>query len=167
MKPPPLALLSSSEHSGPAAPHDPRASQQAEGPSFPLAAKVLASAVMLGLIVMAAGFVRQQALAAGPGPTLVPWGFLATVGLVIGSGYWGVLTSRTRIDPTTIEQSWLWNKRVALKDITQVKLVRVPGLDALVVPRLVVRTGWGLTTFQTGDPDVLALFRRLVHGAVV
>ncbi len=36
---------------------------------------------------------------------------------------------------------WLWRKRVNIADITQVKLISVPGLSWLVVPRLVVRAG--------------------------
>jgi hypothetical protein len=167
MKPPPLALLQRSARPV-TTPDDESGLLRAEGPSFPLMAKILATAFVLALLVLGVQFMQQHQ---GPdvqtGLTAGQWGFLAAVGVVIGAGYWGILTSRTRITEESIEQTWLWRKHVALKDITQVKLVRVPGLEALIVPRLVVRSGWGLTTFQTGDPAVLALFRRLAHGTVV
>lgn len=135
------------------------------GPSFPVAVKALATLLVLGLLVFAAmapgGPTGEQTQALTVGEI----GFLLAVVLVIGSGYWGILTSRTSFDGEHIEQTWLWHKKVNIAEITQVKLVRVPGLDWLVVPRLVVRTGYGLTTFQTGDPAVLWRFRLLAHGA--
>lgn len=134
------------------------------GPSFPIAVKVLSS--MLVFAVVAFGLMMLFSPAEAPTRPLVAGdiGFLAALAFVIGSGYWGILTSRTSIDGEHIEQTWLWHKKVDIADITQVKLVRVPGLDWLVVPRLVVRTGYGLTTFQTGEPAVLARFRLLAHG---
>lgn len=92
------------------------------------------------------------------------WGFLVAVAAVVGSGYWGILTSRTSCDGQCIEQTWLWRKKVNIADITQVKLISVPGLSWLVVPRLVVRAGYGLTTFHAGDPAVHARFRLLARG---
>lgn len=134
------------------------------GPSFPVAVKALAT--LLVIAVVAFGSMMLISPAGEPTRPLAAAdiGFLAALALVIGSGYWGILTSRTTIDGERIEQTWLWHKKVDIADITQVKLVRVPGLDWLVVPRLVVRTGYGLTTFQTGDPAVLSRFRLLAHG---
>jgi hypothetical protein len=75
------------------------------------------------------------------------------------------MTSQTRFDGESIEQTWLWRKKVMLAEISQLKLIRVRGLEWLIVPRLVVRTGFGLTTFHAGDPAVLARFKLLAHGA--
>ncbi|MFO1265650.1 MAG: hypothetical protein U1F25_16510 [Rubrivivax sp.] len=92
--------------------------------------------------------------------------FLVAVGAVVVAGYWAVLTSETSIDERAIRQSAPWRKEVALADITQVKLVRIAGLDALVVPRLVVRSrGLGLTTFTAGDARLVQAFRVLAQGA--
>jgi hypothetical protein len=85
--------------------------------------------------------------------------------LLVAAGYWGILTSRTRIDGLSIRQTWIWPKQVALAELTQVKLIQVPGLSWLIAPRLVVRTGGlMLTTFHAADPSVLAAFRRLAYG---
>lgn len=135
------------------------------GPSFPMAVKALATMLVIALVAFGAMSLISPA---GEPATLLSArdiGFLAALALVIGSGYWGILTSRTSIDGERIEQTWLWHKSVDIADITQLKLVRVPGLDWLVVPRLVIRTGFGLTTFQTGDPAVLSRFRLLAHGS--
>ncbi|GEM_PF-2761479 len=124
----------------------------------------MANALVLALIVFGsmtltgASETQARALAASE------WGLLAAVAAVIGSGYWGILTSRTCCDGECIEQSGLWRRKVRIADITQVKLIAVPGLSWLVVTRLVVRTGHGLTTFHAGDPAVLLRFRLLAHG---
>lgn len=134
------------------------------GPSFPPAVKLLATALVAALAGFAAMTLIDPAVTPRTSPTPGDIGFLLTLSLVIGSGYWGILTSRTSFQGDHIDQTWLWRKTVNIADIAQVKLVRVPGLDWLVVPRLVVRTGDGLTTFQTGDPVVLARFKLLAHG---
>ncbi len=64
-----------------------------------------------------------------------------------------------------MSQGWLWRSSVSLRDIAQVKLLRVKWLDAVVAPRLVVRTrGVGNRTFHAADPAVLAVIDLLVHG---
>lgn len=135
------------------------------GPSFPWAIKLMASAIVLALLSLGAMAVTGPSDRPPPSFSAQDWGFLAAVGAVIGSGYWGILTSRTRCNNESIEQTWLWRKQVRLAEITQVKLISVPGLHWLVVPRLVVRTGYGLTTFHAGDPAVFARFKLLAHGA--
>ena len=40
----------------------------------------------------------------------------------------------------------------------------VPELRWLLVPRLVVRAGGGLTTFHAGTPALVSAFRRLAYG---
>ena len=132
------------------------------GPAFPIVVKLLASALMLALV--GSGTAALHDHRSETPLTLSGIGFLLAVAAVIGSGYWGILTSRTRVDGESIEQTWLWRKRVRLAEITQLKLLSIPGLGWLIVPRLIVRTGFGLTTFHAGNPAVLACFRRLAYG---
>lgn len=132
-----------------------------EGPSFPPAVKFTATLLIVGILgwgLYAAETIAWRGLS-------VQGGLLLTlVAAVIGSGYWSILTSRTRIDEREIRQTWIWQKAVALADITQIKLIQVRGLEAIVVPRLMVRSrGLGLTTFQAGSPAVVAAFRRLAY----
>ena len=132
-----------------------------DGPSFPPAIKFAATLLMAGILGWGLSAVQTPAWRS---LGVQGWLFLALVAAVIGSGYWGILTSRTRIDEREIRQTWLWHEAVALTDITQIKLIQVRGLEAIVVPRLVVRSsGLGLTTFQAGSPAVVAAFRRLAY----
>lgn len=143
-------------------PDQPQLPEPVEGPSYPALVKLAATAVSVGLATVLyrtwrQGHLNDLGFAEG--------GFLVAAVAVVASGYWGIMTSRTRIDATHIRQSWLWGKQVALADITQLKLIHVPMLAWIITPRLLVRTGSvGMTTFQAADPRVLAAFRRLAYG---
>ena len=136
----------------------------ASGPAFPPAVKALACALMGGLLFWGARGFGDIAAAGMPLGSLA---FLAATLAVTLLCFVAMLCSRTSIDTTHIRQSWLWPKRVALSDITHAKLIHVPGLAWLIVPRLVVRVGnRGLYTFPTADAGVLAAFARLaIHPA--
>lgn len=136
----------------------------ASGPSFPVVVKVLATAWMLGLLLFGVLALTGPSQAPAKALSSAEWSFLVAVGLVIASGYWGILTSHTSIGDQYIEQTWLWRKKVNIAEISQVKLISVRGLEWLMAPRLVVRTGFGLTTFHAADPTVLHRFRLLAHG---
>lgn len=134
----------------------------AEGPSFPLLVKVLASALVLALLV---GGARVSAKMAD---TDMGWSayalFFGGLVLVLGS-YLTILRSRTAISPTHIRQFGLWTREVALTDVSQAKLIYIPMLRWLIAPRLMVRVrGRGLYTFYTADPEVLAYMRHLGLG---
>lgn len=132
------------------------------GPSYPLATKWLAT---LLVAAVAAWFTRLW-----PELQALPWKpealpFVAAVVGIIGTGWWIVLTGETSIDNRAIRHKALWTREVALADITGVKLVRIPGLDALIAPRLVVRRkGFGVTTFTAGNRQLLGAFRLIAHG---
>lgn len=96
----------------------------------------------------------------------VAFGFLGGGTLIVLAGYYGMMVGRTRIDADTIRQRWLWTKRVDLAEVTHIKLVLIPKLSWLIVPRLIVRTkGWGVTTFQAADPRLIEAFYRLAKDA--
>ncbi|RQP24747.1 hypothetical protein DZC73_07600 [Albitalea terrae] len=124
--------------------------------------KLVASALMAGLVVYGAkalpAFIDKRST----------WGVMLFILLAfafIVVCFVAILRSRTRIDATHIEQSWITNKRVAIADITQVKLIYIPGLAWLIAPRLIVKTRRpGSTVFHTADPMVLAAFARLSLG---
>lgn len=134
-----------------------------EGPSFPLFCRLLASALVLMLLAWAVRVGEEVAAAGLSGGGFV---FLASVFVVIGATYGAMLRSRTTIDAGHIRQSWLWSKQVALADITQLKLIDLPGLSWLIAPRLMVRVKGrpGVFTFHAAGPEVLAAFRELAQG---
>ena len=133
-----------------------------EGPAFTRGVKVLASLVMAGLLVYAAATLPALIEQRWSWPALL---FLALVLLFVAVGYVSMLRSRTSVDAVCIRQSWMSDKRVALGDIRQIKLIYIPGLTWLIAPRLIVRTGMpGSLVFHTADPAVLAAFLRLSRG---
>ena len=133
-----------------------------EGPSFPVAIKLLATVGMGGLLVMAWG--AREPLAAMPLPPDVLW-LAGLAAMVVVWHYLHILFSTTAISGEALSQGWLWRSSVVLRDIAQVKLLRFKPLDALVAPRLVVSTrGLGNRTFHMADPAVLAVVEVLVHG---
>ncbi len=153
-----------STSAGRPAPGDSPTLDAVSGPSFPIAIKLMASALILAVVVF--GWLALTGPSGTQAGTLAAteWGFVIAAVAAVAAGYWGIMTSRTRCDGECIEQTWLWRKRVRIADISQLKLISIPGLDWIVVPRLVVRTGFGFTTFHAGDPAVLARFRQLAYG---
>lgn len=136
--------------------------QALEGASFSTVLKGLATAMVLAL---AAGTWRATSLGAWQQLDGQSLGVIGLLVLLILAGYWGILTSRTHIDGLGIRQTWLWEKRVKLAEITQLKLIHVPGLSWLIASRLVVRTqGIGVTTFHVADPKLLEACRKLAYG---
>lgn len=134
-----------------------------DGPAFPLLIKVLASMLMLALF-----FWGYQA-AQESFKESVPWGAIGVMAaslLVCSTVYYWILYSRTSIKQGMIQQTWIWSKRVAVKDITQAKFIYIPYLSWLIAPRLVVRSGIGVHVFHAASPEVLQAFARLSLGPV-
>ena len=133
-----------------------------EGPSFSLAAKLLATAGIGGLLVTAWS-ARTQLISMSLPPDLL-WLFALAVLIVVWQ-YLHILFSTTGISQDALSQGWLWHSSVLLRDIAQVKFLRFKRLDAVFAPRLVVRTrGLGSITFHSADTAVLAVIDLLVHG---
>jgi hypothetical protein len=73
-----------------------------------------------------------------------------------------VLRGKTTLTAKGLEQTWIWDKKVELRDLAYAKLIRVPGLDWLVAPRLYVRTLMGkFTVIYASDPHMVEEFKRL------
>ena len=143
-------------------PPEPVLSLQIEGPSFSNSMKVLATLAMLALASGGWDLVAQGAWGQMDGSSQLVVGAAM---IVIAAAYGGMLTGRTSIDGQHLRQTGLWTKQVRLADLTQVKLIAVPGLAWLIAPRLVVRDGGLLlTTFHVADKQVLAAVRRLAYG---
>ncbi len=141
---------------------EPASTLTVEGPSFSNSMKVLASLAMAALAAGGWNLVAQGAWGQMDGSSQLVVGAAM---LVIAAAYGGMLTGRTSIDGQHIRQTGLWAKQVRLADLTQVKLIAIPGLAWLIAPRLVVRDGGLLlTTFHVADKQVLAAVRRLAYG---
>ena len=133
-----------------------------EGASFSPVLKGLATVMVMAL---ATGTWRAMSLGEWKQLDSQSLGVVGFLALVILAGYWGIVTSRTHIDGLGLRQTWLWEKKVKLAEITQLKLIHVQGLSWLIAPRLVVRTqGIGVTTFHVADAKLLEACRKLAYG---
>lgn len=136
----------------------------AQGPAFPLSVRLLATAMVAALLYW--GLRSMDALAATEWrpASLVLIG--AAVFMVLWCLSW-IWRSRTGVDATGIEQSWIWRKHVRWADIAQARLIGVPGLEWLIAPRLVVRPrGGGLLIFHSADRRVLQTFASFISTGV-
>ena len=135
-----------------------------EGPSFVSGTRYIATMLMLGLALLAWRNANHPLMTMLSAEATV----VALIALAIAvCGYWNVLRSRTGIDATHIRQRcWPLQRSVALADIVQLQLVRAPRLEALVTPRLRVRTrSAGQHTFHCADAQVLQAVEALAYGA--
>jgi hypothetical protein len=142
-------------HLGPAPFRFTPARETLTSPAFSLPFKVLALTLVLGLAIWAYQLYGLQMAHSEHLWIWAAWGIMAyTVGhLVLG---------KTRLTAQTPEQTWIWHKKVELRDLAYVKLIRVPGLDALVAPRLYARTLMGkFTVIYACDPQMIEEFKRL------
>ena len=135
-----------------------------EGAAFTLTIKALSVLLVLGIAVYVVRLWPEQ------GWISLGWqslGFMAATLVVVLACLGYICWSRVRIDDTHIEQTWVWRKRVAIAEISQLKLIYVPYMSWLIAPRLVVRlgvTGWYV--FHAADRRVLQRFYQLaVRGA--
>ena len=134
------------------------------GPAFPIAVRLLASALVASLMHWGVRSLDEFA-----GVRWNGWTGAVVVGamvLVVWSLVW-MWRSRTGVDAEGIHQSWIRDKRVAWRDITQARLIAIPYLDGLITPRLVVRPrGGGVVVFHSADPRVLGAFAAYVTTGV-
>jgi hypothetical protein len=131
-----------------------------EGQAFSLPFKLLATVIVGGCAFWLAQLWSVGALGSAKTGGL-GW-FLAGIALM-GWTWFHIMTSRTRIDGKGLHQRWIWDKHMELDDLAFGKLIRVPGLDWLIAPRLYVRTLVGkFAVFYAATPELIAEFERLV-----
>ncbi len=130
-------------------------------PAFSVAFKALATLIVALGAAWLASLWRAGALGTGSSSGLV-W-LLSGLALMLYT-WWHILRSRTRLDETALYQSWMWDKKLELRELAYCRLIRVRGLDWLIAPRLYARTLMGkFAVFYATDPVLLADFERLVR----
>jgi hypothetical protein len=77
---------------------------------------------------------------------------------------WHIQRSRIRIDQEAIEQTWMWRRRLALRELAFIKVMRVRGLEFLIAPRIYARNlGGTFAFFYCSDRAMLDEFARLAE----
>lgn len=138
----------------------PAAGRTVNGPAFSTVFKLLATCVVFGV---AGWFVLLELSGKVSGGTVSirSW-FLAALAMMLYT-WWCVVRSETRLDGQQLQQTWIWDKKIELRELAYGKLVRVRGFDWLIAPRLYVRTLTGkFALFYAADPRLIAEFERLI-----
>ena len=77
---------------------------------------------------------------------------------------WHIQRSRIRLDQEAIEQSWMWRRRLALRELAFIQVMRVRGLEFLIAPRIYARNlGGTFSFFYCSDRAMLDEFARLAE----
>ena len=72
--------------------------------------------------------------------------------------------SRIVLDSQGIEQTWMWRRRMALRELALMKVMRVRGLEWLIAPRLYARNlGGTFAFFYCHNRALLDEFTRLAE----
>lgn len=130
-------------------------------PAFTRTFKLLATVIVAAGSAWLASLWHAGALGSGASTGLV-W-LISALALMLYT-WWHIMSSRTGLDETTLHQTWVWDKRLELRELAYGKLIRVRGLEWLIAPRLYARTLLGkFAVFYTADPVLLADFERLVR----
>ena len=132
---------------------------EVSGTSFSFLIKLLSSILIAGIAYLALQVLHQM-----DDMNMATMGFVAAVALVIGFFQLSIWFSTTHISDTHIYQTWMFKKKVAIKDIAQCKLIYVPFFSWIITPRLVVRVGMAnFFVFYASNPQVLEKFLALVY----
>ncbi|MFT3955132.1 MAG: hypothetical protein QM722_12300 [Piscinibacter sp.] len=133
-----------------------------EGAAFTPLVKGTAAVLMAGVLVYG---LRSADTLLAQRPSLSLLLFLALLAALAAFCFWWMLISRTTVTATHVHQTWWSDKRVALADVTQTKLILIPGLTWLIAPRLVLRTrSTGSVVFHAAERPVIAAFARISLG---
>lgn len=109
------------------------------------------------LVVLAVWMWRLQLPWRHPATT---WGLLAWA--MMAYTVWHIQRSQLTLSAEALEQGWMWRRQMPLQDLAYARIIRLPGFDWLVAPRLYVRNLTGrFVVFYCSDPAVLAELRRL------
>jgi hypothetical protein len=131
-------------------------SQPVSGPAYGRFFRLLATAMVLGVLAMAvrATLLLPDDVQAAQGYWILGIGMLALL-----ASYWVLMRSTTIIDGQGIRQSGLTDKKVAWHEVRSARLFGPP-----FARRLMVRTANGrFRFFFGGSPQLLAAFARIAQ----
>ena len=75
-----------------------------------------------------------------------------------------ILTSQTSLSALSIEQTWIWNKRIEIRDLAYARLIRIKGLEWLIAPRFYTRSLAGkIMVVYVSSPSLWTELERLAN----
>lgn len=143
---------------------EPRAAGGLRAPAFSRFFRLLATALVAGTGTWMYHLWQAGKLVPAGSTNAMALGWPVGALAIMVYTWWYIQTSRTELTAEALHQSWMWDKKMELRELAYAKLIRVPGLDWLIAPRLYVRTLLGkFAVFYTADRELLVEFERLVR----
>jgi len=131
-----------------------------ESAAYPPLLRVVTVVLLIDLVAFAIWSLPALRATSWSTGSLVLFGLAGFMTLWVG---WWIVYSRTRLEGDQLTQTWLWNKRVRVHEVTQLKLVHWRWLDRVMAPRLLVRRRNGAVTwFHAADARLLTTFAERV-----
>jgi hypothetical protein len=127
--------------------------------AYSLPFRLLATVLVFGAAAWLALLWQSGKL--GSGSSLASW-FGAALAMMLYT-WWCIARSVTTLDATQLQQTWIWTKRMDLRELAYARVIRVRGLEWLIAPRIYARTLLGkFAVFYAADLAMVAEFDRLV-----
>src|SRR5262249_29532227 len=81
--------------------------------------------------------------------------------VMLAISYYWFLRSTVTVDDKGIAQRWLYDRHVVWPEVSSAKLIGIPYRTLIFPPRLVVRTGTSVVTFNGGSKALLVEFAKI------
>lgn len=130
--------------------------------SFTVLSKILAALIVGWFVYLMMNMAAQFGLLVWPEICVLAW---IIVCLAWALGY--VFIAKTRVDDQYISETGLLSKKVKIADIGKCKVIDIPGLRWLIIPRVIVQLdSFGSYTFRASNNEVLVVLnQRIIQAA--
>jgi hypothetical protein len=87
--------------------------------------------------------------------------FLAAAAMMLYT-WFCIVSGVTTLDEAQLQQTWMWSRKMELRDLAYARVIRVRGLEWLIAPRIYLRTLTGkFAVFYAADAAMVREFERL------
>lgn len=110
-------------------------------PAYGVGYRLMIAFIVIGLLGWGGKITWNLISADQTNSFFLTWIWLAY--FLIGYMGWVLFFSVTTLNRETLSQGWFWRKSIMIHQVSYVKFMRWRGLEWLIAPRLLVRTGGG------------------------
>jgi hypothetical protein len=87
--------------------------------------------------------------------------FLAAAAMMLYT-WFCIVSGVTTLDEAQLQQTWMWSRKMELRELAYARVIRVRGLEWLIAPRIYLRTLTGkFAVFYAADAAMVREFERL------
>jgi hypothetical protein len=87
--------------------------------------------------------------------------FLAAAAMMLYT-WFCIVSGVTTLDEAQLQQTWMWSRKMELRELAYARVIRIRGLEWLIAPRIYLRTLTGkFAVFYAADAAMVREFERL------